>query len=162
MLSGFSRSSGMRKHVCVYNLAVEVGCPCLPKWFVDEATNHPLLRFTWFPLTKPHPPCMPHHSCPVPVLHRASGTEGQTKVRMPPNWSQWGLNQPHAAWRHQAEVPLSPAAPMCRLLLRDVQRHKHRLPPSEHTPYGCLLPFTCGCRFATASVQPPTAGSSKR
>lgn len=39
---------------------------------------------------------------------------------------------------------------------------KHKLSISEHTPYGCLVPFTRGCRFPAAYAQPPTAGSSKR
>lgn len=95
---------------------MEVGCLCLTKWFVDEATNQPLLRFTWFPLTKPHLPHMPHHSSPEQVLHRAPRTEGQTKVKIPPNSSKWGLNKPHTARRHcgvPTELCLSPQKLLC-------------------------------------------------
>lgn len=64
-----------------------------------------------FPLAKPHPPHMPHHSSPEQVLNGAPRTEGQTKVRIPPNSSKWGLNEPHAAWSHCSVPTLLSVSP---------------------------------------------------
>lgn len=86
--------------MCLQHTYVELGCLYLPKRLVDEAINQPLPSFTWLPLVKAHLPHMPHHSPPAQIVHRTPGAEGQTKTRIPPNSSERGLNELHAAWRH--------------------------------------------------------------
>lgn len=59
---------------------------------------------------------MPHHRSPEQVLHRAPRTEGQTKVRIPPNSSKLTLNECHTTWGHcsvPTQLSLSPQTLPC-------------------------------------------------